>query len=89
MKEVKKITERRSFLKYALGVGTTIWLTPTIITLSAKKGHACLSGGKNWWDNCTKDGGSWWDNWNTGGSWDKENCGDKNGGRGRRRRRRR
>jgi hypothetical protein len=72
MKEVKNITERRSFLKYALGVGTTIWLTPTIITLSAKKGHACLSGGRNWNKSDNFDGGgsswnNWWNNWNGGG----------------------
>ena len=85
MKEVKNIKERRRFLKYTLGLGTAIWLTPSIITLSAKKGHACLSGGRTTWDNCIKDGENWWDNWNNSGtwySWDKNNCGGKNGGRG-------
>ena len=36
--------ERRRFLKHAFGLGTVVWLTPTIITLTAKKGHARLSG---------------------------------------------
>ena len=36
--------ERRKFLKHALGLGSIVWLTPTIVTLSAKKGHARLSG---------------------------------------------
>ena len=37
--------ERRRFLKHAFSLGTVVWLTPAIVTLSAKKGHARLSGG--------------------------------------------
>jgi hypothetical protein len=75
MKEVKNTTERRRFLKYALGVGTTIWLTPAIITISAKKGHACLSDAGSSLDSISKAGGSW-------DKWDKGNSGGNNGGSG-------
>ena len=37
--------ERRRFLKHTFSLGTVVWLTPAIVTLSAKKGHARLSGG--------------------------------------------
>jgi hypothetical protein len=39
--------ERRKFLKQAFGLGSLVWLTPAIVTLSAKKGHARLSGYNN------------------------------------------
>lgn len=36
--------ERRKFIGRALGVGTLVWIAPAIITVSANKGHAALSG---------------------------------------------
>jgi len=44
---MNKEKERRKFLKHALGIGTLVWLTPTIMTVSANTVHAQLSGGDN------------------------------------------
>ena len=58
---------RRKFLKQALGFGTIMWMTPTILTVSAKKGHACLSGNSGGWDKGWSKGSKW--SWDRGGSW--------------------
>ena len=40
----KVYQERRTFIRRAIGIGTLVWITPAIITVSANKGHAKLSG---------------------------------------------
>jgi hypothetical protein len=39
--------ERRDFIKRAVGIGTLVWLTLVILTVSAKKGYARFSGDGN------------------------------------------
>ena len=48
--------ERRRFLKHTFSLGTVVWLTPAIVTLSAKKGHARLSGGNYTTEASSPDG---------------------------------
>ena len=45
MNDNKNDKDRRKFLKNLIGIGTVLWLTPAIISVSADKGHAQLSGG--------------------------------------------
>jgi hypothetical protein len=45
MKNQKEQSERRRFLKRAVGMGAMVWLTPAIISVSANRAHAQLSGG--------------------------------------------
>jgi hypothetical protein len=64
----KSNNERRRFLKHALGIGAIVWLTPAIISVSARKGHACLSGYNSKRDGCRDNfrergrdkGRRWW-----------------------------
>ena len=39
--------ERRRFLNHAFSIGTLAWLTPVILTVSAKRGYARFSGDGN------------------------------------------
>ena len=44
MKSVPADKERRRFLQHAFSIGTLAWLTPAILTVSAKNVYADLSG---------------------------------------------
>ena len=48
MKGLPLDKERRRFLNHAFSLGTLAWLTPVILTVSAKKGYAQLSGNRNY-----------------------------------------
>ena len=39
-----KIEERREFIKRSVGFGTLVWLTPAIMSVTAERGYAQLSG---------------------------------------------
>jgi hypothetical protein len=47
MKSVPADKERRRFLHHAFSIGTLAWLTPVILTVTAKKAHARFSGDGN------------------------------------------
>ena len=40
----KSTLERRKFIKRAFGIGTVLWLTPAILTVTANESNAQYSG---------------------------------------------